>query len=156
MSEKPDLPYIQFHTEGQKPSVFFLKHEWQRCLFNLVPIFEALNTLKCPFVPSAHLCRSTLHFVLSHLLVVTLCCFANTCLKLTNSAKRPSTYEWPPVGVEIVLHAVCCYGGVLNIACKEAGLALKCKSMRRKVLVTFGLAFARKIITTTQEWYHQG
>lgn len=70
VSKKPDLPYIQFHTEGQKPSVFFLKHEWQRCLFNLVPIFEALNTLKCPFVPSTHLCRSTLHFVLSNLLVV--------------------------------------------------------------------------------------
>lgn len=48
MSGKRDRPYIQFHAEGQKPSVFFspLRGEWKLCLFNLVPISEALNTLK--------------------------------------------------------------------------------------------------------------
>lgn len=48
-SGKRDRPYIQFHAEGQKPSGFIfppLRGEWKLCLFNLVPISEALNTLK--------------------------------------------------------------------------------------------------------------
>lgn len=39
---------------------FFLANEWQWYLFHLVAIFEALNTVKCPFVRRALLCWSTL------------------------------------------------------------------------------------------------
>lgn len=86
MSGKHDRPYIQFHAEGQKSSVFFspLRGGWKLCLFNLVPISEALNTLKVSICARRKSWQEHSAFAPSHL-------FRRDLMSPTSSARRRST-----------------------------------------------------------------